>query len=134
MEKKDLINIVGMNYRLTEFQAAVAIPQLESLRKRNMIRKKLFNRLKRGLDEFKKYLIIPQIEKHTDFVPYIVKLLWKPKINMINRNQLVSKLNKMGVPVSKGYSKMMHELPIFTKKVAYKMVALFIVIKILVQK
>ena len=39
MEKKDLINIVGMNYRLTEFQAAVAIPQLESLRKRNMIRK-----------------------------------------------------------------------------------------------
>ena len=31
--KKDLINIVGMNYRLTEFQAAVAIPQLESLRK-----------------------------------------------------------------------------------------------------
>ena len=119
-KKKDLINIVGMNYRLTEFQAAVAIPQLESLRKRNMIRKKLFNRLKRGLDEFKKYLIIPQIEKHTDFVPYIVKLLWKPKINMINRNQLVSKLNKMGVPVSKGYSKMMHELPIFTKKVAYK--------------
>ena len=67
-------------------------------------------------------------------MPYIVKLLWKPKINMINRNQLVSKLNKMGVPVSKGYSKMMHELPIFTKKVAYKNGCPFIVIKILVQK
>ena len=27
---EELVNIVGMNYRMTEFQAAVAIPQLKN--------------------------------------------------------------------------------------------------------
>ena len=37
---EELVNIVGMNYRMTEFQAAVAIPQLNDLHNRNEKRKK----------------------------------------------------------------------------------------------
>ena len=43
--QKFLTNLVGLNYRMTEFQAAVAIPQLNSLKKEIRKRIKLFNYL-----------------------------------------------------------------------------------------
>ena len=46
----------------------------------------------------------------------MLKWLWKPKKGMISRDNLVKKLNSLGVPVGRGYDQMMHELPIFAKK------------------
>ena len=40
LEKKDYQNIIGMNYRLTEIQAVIAIEQFSNLKKVNTLRKK----------------------------------------------------------------------------------------------
>lgn len=118
--KKFLTNLVGLNYRLTEFQAAVAVPQVNSLNKRNKQRVELFNYLKKGLKKFKNNLIFPKIEKHTYYVPYMLKWKWEKGKTNISRDELVNQLNKYGVPTIKGYQPLMHELPIFAKKIAYK--------------
>lgn len=118
--KKKLINIIGMNYRMTEFQAAVAVPQFKSLTVKNLKRKQLFNYLIKGLKKYERYLIPPKIEIKTNYYCYMLKWLWKPKKGMITRDKLVEKLNKLGVPVGKGYNPMMHELPLFSKKIAFK--------------
>ena len=118
--RKKLINIIGMNYRMTEFQAAVAVPQFKSLTVKNLKRKQLFNYLIKGLKKYERYLIPPKIEIKTKYYCYMLKWLWKPKKGMITRDKLVEKLNKLGVPVGKGYNPMMHELPLFSKKIAFK--------------
>ena len=118
--KKLLINNIGMNYRMTEFQAAVAIPQVKALQKRNNERKKLFNYLINGLKKYKNNLIPPKIENKTEYYCYMLKWKWESKKGEISRDKLVAELNKLGVPVNKGYELMMHELPLFQKKIAYK--------------
>ncbi len=118
--QKFLTNLVGLNYRMTEFQAAVAIPQLNSLKKRNKERIKLFNYLRNGLKKFKDNLIFPKIEKHTYYVPYMLKWKWEKGRTKISRDNLVKKLSKYGVPTIQGYQPLMHQIPMFSKKIAYK--------------
>jgi len=115
----ELVNVIGMNYRLTEFQAALAIPQLKSLQDRNNRRKELTRYLLDGLVEYNSYLIPPYIEEGVDYCCYMLKWKWKPKKGMITRDELVSALQQQGIPVGKGYGRMMHENPIFTRKLAY---------------
>lgn len=114
--KEKLINVIGMNYRLTEIQAVILIEQLKSLDKRNSIRVKNFEYLKKKLSNFKE-LIQPETEKNSNYIPYIVK--WKIDTNKYDRNLVLAGLKKYGIPVSSGYEKMMHENEIFVKKIAY---------------
>lgn len=116
---EDLVNIIGMNFRMTEFQAAVAIPQFKSLNLRNNQRRELTNYLLKGLVKYNSVLIPPSVEEGVDYCCFMLKWKWKPKEGMPNRNQLVDALQKEGIPVGKGYGRMMHENPIFTKKLAY---------------
>lgn len=116
----ELLNVIGMNFRLTELQAAIAVPQFESLEKKNKHRINLKNYLFNGLKKYNDFLIPPKIEKNTTYIPYMIKWLWLPnKKYKISRNELVKRLNEEGIPVGAGYSRLMHENPIFTKKIAY---------------
>ena len=116
---EELVNIVGMNYRMTEFQAAVAIPQLNDLHNRNEKRKELTKYLLEGLKGFNDVLMPPEIEHGVDYCCYMLKWKWKPKSGMITRDNLVSEMKKEGIPLSGGYGRMMHENPIFTRGLAY---------------
>ena len=116
---EELVNIVGMNYRMTEFQAAVAIPQLKDLHNRNEKRNELTKYLLEGLKGFNEFLIPPEIEYGVDYCCYMLKWKWKPKTGMISRDKLVSEMKKEGIPLSAGYGRMMHENPIFTRSLAY---------------
>ena len=116
---EELVNIIGMNYRMTEFQAAVAIPQLKDLHNRNEKRKELTKYLLEGLKGFNEFLIPPEIEYGVDYCCYMLKWKWKPKTGMISRDKLVSEMKKEGIPLSAGYGRMMHENPIFTRSLAY---------------
>lgn len=118
-QKEDLENIVGMNYRMTEFQAAVAIPQFKNLDKINIKRKKLCSYLLKGLSKYSNILIPQKVEKNVEYYPYILKFLWKGD-HILKREILIKKLNNAGVPFTGGYSRMMHQNPIFKKKIAYK--------------
>ena len=117
--KKDYENIIGMNYRLTEIQAVIAIEQFSSLKKVNNLRKKNSDYLIRGLKNFNKILKPQKIEKNTEYYPYILKFLWKGD-HIIKKKKLLKELNLIGIPFTGGYGRMMHENPIFSKLIAYK--------------
>jgi len=114
----DLVNVIGMNFRLTEIQAAIAIPQLKSLAERNVIRQQNTQYLKEKLAKYTS-LIFPVVEVETDYVCFMLKLRWIPKSGEPSRDDLVEALQNEGIPVTKGYGHLMHENPIFVRKIAY---------------
>jgi perosamine synthetase len=118
--EEELINVIGMNFRLTEFQAAVAIPQVESLVDRNRGRRELTNYLLQRLSKYNQVLIPPVVEDHTDYYCFMMKWKWAPKQGMPSRDELATALVAEGIPVGKGYGRMMHENPLFSQKIAYK--------------
>ena len=119
LNKVDYENIVGMNYRLTELQASIAIHQFSNLDKVNKKRKKNSDILLKGLEKYKHLLIPQKIEKYTEYFPYILKFIWKGN-HIIKKEDLLKKLNLLGIPFTGGYGRMMHENPIFSKQIAYK--------------
>ena len=117
-KEEELVNIVGMNFRLTELQAAIAIPQLQSLTARNRIRKQNARYLIKSLKRYPE-LIPPAIEKGADYVPYILKWKYIPSPDMPDRDSLSKALVAEGIPVIKGFPRLMHENPVFSRKIAY---------------
>ncbi len=119
LKKTEYENIVGMNYRLTELQASIAIHQFSNLDKVNKKRKQNADILIKGLKKYKHLLIPQKIEKHTEYFPYILKFLWQGN-HIIKKEILLKKLNQLRIPFTGGYGRMMHENPIFSKQIAYK--------------
>ncbi|HAH21849.1 MAG TPA: DegT/DnrJ/EryC1/StrS family aminotransferase [Candidatus Omnitrophica bacterium] len=113
-----LVNVIGMNFRLTEIQAAVAIPQLGSLDRRNKIREQNTAYLIKKLRKYKA-LLPPQVEKGSRYICFMLKWRYIRQKDMPDRDWLVKALIAEGIPVSGGYARLMHENPIFSKRIAY---------------
>lgn len=113
-----LANIIGMNFRLTELQAAVAVEQFKSLDERNRGRLENSEYLIRQLKKYPQ-LIPPCTEPGSDYICFMLKWRYLPLKGMPTRDELARGLNENGIPVIKGYGRMMHENPMFTKKIAY---------------
>jgi perosamine synthetase len=107
-----------MNFRLTELQAAVALAQLETLDERNRRRREnalyLIERL-RGHRE----LIPPRIDEGTEYACYAVKWRYLPGPGMPDRDALAQALGQEGIPVVPGYRRLMHQNPLFSRRIAY---------------
>ena len=114
----DLINIVGMNYRLTEIQAALAIAQLETLPERNRIRRAnaahLFSRLA-SIQE----LIPQQPEIGAEPACFIAKWRYRPGPGLPDRDALVKAMVDQGIPLIPGYPCMMNETAMYARGVAF---------------
>ncbi len=99
--------VLGWNYRLTEFQAALGISQFKKLDRINQSRIDLCNRLTDRLSQISG--IVPPVVypfcKHTYFL-YAVKV-------QTPRNILLSELSKRGIYFGKGYNEPLHLLPIY---------------------
>lgn len=115
---EELCNVIGMNFRLSELQAAVAIPQIHSLKERNRIRGENTRYL---INKLKKYpqLVPPKAEKNTDYVCFMLKWKYIPAKGMPDRDLLVKTMQKEGIPLAKGYSRLMYENPVFSKRIAF---------------
>ncbi len=116
--KKELINLIGYNFRLGEIESAIGIEQLKKLNKIIKFRKKLaftiINKIKNlpGLQT-------PVLKKnftHSFYVIPFVLDLSKLKHNRKNIIQILSKAGVVGL--NEGYQNL-HRLPIFKKKIAY---------------
>jgi len=115
---KDLINIVGMNYRLTELQAALAIAQLETLPERNHIRRENAAHLHARLASIPE-LIPQQPEIGAEPVCFIAKWRYQPGPGMPDRDALVNAMAYQGIPLIPGYPRMMHETAMYTRRIAF---------------
>ena len=115
---KNLNNIIGYNFRLTEIQAAIGIEQLKKLKrivkKKNFEAKYLMSRLK-NLDG----LILPKIKKNCTHSFYALPLIIDKTKVKVDREKLIKKLKKEKINCfSSGYLNV-HTFPMFKKKIAY---------------
>jgi perosamine synthetase len=114
----ELANMIGMNFRLTELQAAVAVGQLEGLDDRNAVRNRnaayLVWRLRRH-----RCLVPQKLEEGAEPASYILKFRYRPEPGMPSRPELLASMRAEGIPLSGGYARLMHENPLFTRRIAH---------------
>jgi perosamine synthetase len=105
--------IVGMNYRLTDLQAALAIAQLEQLDERNRLRAENVRRLTEQLPR----CFTPQAVER-DAVPawFVCMLRYAAEAGMPPRDELVELLAADGIPSIGGYARLLDAVPLFAKK------------------
>ena len=111
---EELANLVGLNFRLTELQAAVAIAQLGKLEERNQVRRDNAAYLVRRLAGHP--LQPPQVEPGTDDACYILKWRYRPEPGMPDRDAFVAALQAEGIPVCAGYSRLLYQNPVFRRR------------------
>ena len=115
--KKDLLNVIGHNFRLGEIESAIGYQQLKKLTKivkfRNSLAKKLILNL-RALPG----LSLPQIRKNASHVFYIFPMAIKNGFK-IDRKKLILNLKKRGFPGLMEGNQNLHLQPIYQKKIAY---------------
>ena len=115
---KNLINIVGYNFRMGEIEAAIGIEQLKKL-------KSIVNQRQENASEFNQILtdlpgiVIPKVPQENTHAYYVYPLkIVKDKIR-VNKFILAEELKKNGIlGISTKYQNL-HLLPIFQQKIAY---------------
>jgi len=113
---EELANVVGMNFRLTELQAAVAVAQFEQLDERNHARNENAAALIEGLRPFPQF--VPQrLAANAERACYMLKFRYTG--TSPSRDELVKILAAEGIPVVAGYPRLLHENAIFTRRIAY---------------
>ena len=111
----DLVNVVGMNYRLTDLQAALAIAQLEQLDERNRARAANAGHLAARLRQWPA-LVRQAVEPDAEPAWFIYKMRYVPKPGMPSRNELVRMLAAEGIPTVAGYGRLLYENPLFARR------------------
>ena len=117
ISNKELSNLIGYNFRLTEIQAAIGIEQLKKLNKIIVQKQKTALKLIDGL-KYLKGLKLPITRKGCSHAFYNFAMQIDTKVTKISRDIIFRNLKHEGVPVSNGYPSI-HLLPLFKKKIAF---------------
>ena len=114
---RELVNMIGYNFRLTEIQAAIGIEQLKKLKK--IIKKKIeiANYLSKNLSKLPG-LEIPYLKKNRTHVYYSYPMKINSEITKIHRDKIWKMLLGEGVPVNNKIP-CLHLLPMFQKQIAF---------------
>lgn len=116
-KKKQIQNILGFNFRMTEIEAAIGIAQLKKVKsvvlKKQLIAKKLSKELSKL-----KGLIVPKVKQNCTSSFYNYALRINDKIIKTKKNKILYLLKKKDLPVNGKYMNL-HLLPVFSKKIAY---------------
>ena len=118
---EELVNVIGYNFRMTEIHAAIAYIQTKKRKTINKIRKKNYQYLiKNILNKFEEYLIPQKITHPETFYAYTASFKWQ-FINAkgVHRNTITKALLAEGIPVFKGYHRLMCDHPMFKNKIAF---------------
>ena len=125
---KEILNIAGFNYRMTELTASIALQQLKKLNKLNSYRIKLIDYfLKRiaKLDFLKpfpgrKECLSCNCKKRCKNTFYVMPLHFEKKNINVSRSKFVKILNSEGIKFYEGYTKPLYFQPIYQKKYLFK--------------
>lgn len=116
--RDDIVNMLGWNYRLTELQAAIAIPQLRKLDRFNSIRQRLAGLLTKRLKEFD-FLEPPVVEEGCTDVYYLYPIKFRHDRIKIGRSRFVKAMRAEGISLNEGYMKPLYLEPLYQKRIAY---------------
>jgi dTDP-4-amino-4,6-dideoxygalactose transaminase len=111
-----LVNIVGMNFRMTELTAALGIAQLDKLDENNRVRTENACYLVEEVSRLRG-VSIPAVQSET--VPHVFPVFYDASVTGVEREKILAALRAEGIPVGFGYLRLMNENPIFLKKIAY---------------
>ncbi len=117
-ETQDIVNTIGVNYRMTEMEAAVAIEQFKKLPEINERRIERANRLTAGLREIDG-ITPPYVQDNCRHVYYFYGIRYDEKITGISREDFVSAMNAEGLQLRSGYLKPVYWEPLFQKKICF---------------
>ena len=116
----DLINVVGYNFRMTELHAAIAYVQTKKMETINDFRKSNYSYLAMALKDKFSYCLTPQKITHPEsYYAYTASFKWNEKSVGVHRDVVADALIAEGIPVFKGYHRLMCDHPMFKKKIAF---------------
>jgi dTDP-4-amino-4,6-dideoxygalactose transaminase len=116
--RQDEPSQLGWNYRLTEIQAAIGVPQLAKLDRFNQDRQRLAAALTAGLKEFD-FLTPPVVEKDCSHVYYLFPMRFDAQKAGLTRSLFAKALAAEGIAIAEGYTKPLYFLPMYQKRRAY---------------
>lgn len=112
---EELRNVVGMNFRLTDLQSALAVAQYEQLDERNRARQENVARLEARLARWPCF-VRQSVEPEAQPAWFLFKLRYLPEPGMPSRDELVAMLAAEGIPAVAGYTRLLYENPLFTRR------------------
>ncbi|MDD5437462.1 MAG: DegT/DnrJ/EryC1/StrS family aminotransferase, partial [Candidatus Omnitrophica bacterium] len=113
-----IVNIIGFNFRMTEIDAAIGIEQLKKLQGLLKAKVRSADRLTSGLKGLEG-LTPPFVQNGCTHVYYVYPLVLDTDKAGASRYRIVRALIAEGVPnIFEGYS-LIHQLPLYQKKIAY---------------
>ncbi len=115
--EKNLVNMLGHNFRLGEIECAIGIEQLKKLSKIIKQKQKLAKSLDQGLLNLDG-LITPVVKNDRDHVYYVYGLKVDTNIIKVSKDLICDAIIAEGVPLFKNYQNI-HLLPMYQKKIAY---------------
>ena len=114
----DIDNTLGYNYRLTEIQAAMGVPQLEKLDYFVDVRQTLAGRLTESLAGFD-FLVPPVIEDDCSHAFYLYPLRYKAEGLGFSRHVFLKALAAEGINMNEGYVRPIYLEPLYQEKLVY---------------
>ncbi len=118
MDLKDIVNIVGYNYRMTELEAAVSIGQFKNLDRWNDIRRGLADHLTTKLSKFN-VLKLPLIGGDVKHVYFAYPFRLNAQALGVSREIFVKAIDAEGIPCGSAYVQPIYLEPMYQKKIAH---------------
>ena len=116
--EKNIVNMIGYNFRLGEIEAALAIEQLKKLDLILERRSKVCKLLTESLADIE-FLRLPPVSTDVSNAFYIYPIVLNTEKLDINRNKIVKALQAEGITgLMEGYANL-HLLPMYQQKIAY---------------
>jgi perosamine synthetase len=118
---RNITNIIGFNYRMTELQAAIGIEQLKRLDYLNEARRRFGEYLRSALSR-DPFLPMPrEIEAQSVCAHYCFTFRYMPeKLDGLSRALLVKALEMEGLCLGQGYVEPLYMQPVYQRKQAFK--------------
>lgn len=111
----ELHNVVGMNFRLTELQAAIGVAQFEQLDDRNAARAANVAQLAKRLARWPCFTL-QATEPGATAAWYMFAMRYVPEQGMPSRDRLLQLLAAEGIPAVGGYTRLLYENPLFARR------------------
>ena len=115
---KNIQNMVGFNYRMTEIEAAISREQLKKLKRLLIPRIKAANYLTSNLKECP-YINTPLVKNDVRHGYYLYSLRYNDSETGVSREKIISALNAEGIPIEGGYVEPIYLEPLYQQRIAF---------------
>ena len=114
---KNITNLIGFNFRMTELNAAIGIEQLKKIDQLVERRVEKAEKLIRRINKLP-FIDVPPTRSGCKHVYYVLPILFENEKCNLSRAKVAAALSAEGVPISEGYVSPLYTLPLFQRRIA----------------